>query len=311
MSNYITIDGGTTNTRLRLVKDYTVVADLRVSMGAKDCTDGCEICKAIIAEKIKELLSRANAKEKDIRAIIISGMLTSELGLYKVPHLTAPAGIRELHDSMLCKDVGISSIPCYFIPGVKVQSENIFEIDMMRGEECEFIGISDRLSPNSVCIMPGSHSKHVFFDEEKRISAFQSFLSGEMIYALSQSTILSKSVDLSVTTFDEESLLSGYDHVRSFGINRTLFHTRIMDNILGGTAEELYSFYLGAVLCEEVAALADCKKQIYVCGQRNIRKSIIFLIKNRLSLTVNEISDSESELAATVGAIKIFEYEGK
>ena len=34
MSNYITIDGGTTNTRLRLVKDYTVVADLAIKTGA-------------------------------------------------------------------------------------------------------------------------------------------------------------------------------------------------------------------------------------------------------------------------------------
>ena len=311
MSNYITIDGGTTNTRLRLVKDYLVIAESRLSMGAKDCTAGNEIYKRLIKEKIRELLTVGNAEEKDIRAIIISGMLTSEFGLCNLPHIAAPAGIRELHSSMKLMDVGISPIPCYFIPGVKIQSENVYKIDMLRGEECEFIGISEQIAPSSVCIMPGSHSKHIFSDEKKRISSFQSFLSGEMIYALSQNTILSRSIDLSITNFDGEALLSGYDCVRKFGINRALFQTRIMDNILGSSPEALYSFFLGAVLCEEVETLADCKKQIYICGQRSIRKAMMFLIKNRMSVSVTEIRDSESELAASGGAIKIFEYKGE
>jgi 2-dehydro-3-deoxygalactonokinase len=311
MSNYITIDGGTTNTRLRLVKDYLVVAESRLSMGAKDCTNGNEIYKSSIREKIKELLMIGNAEEKDIRAIIISGMLTSEFGLFNLPHISAPAGVKELHGSMKLMDVGISSIPCYFIPGVKIQSENVYEIDMLRGEECEFVGISAQMTPNSVCIMPGSHSKHIYSDEKKRIASFQSFLSGEMIYAFSKNTILSKSVDLSITNFDGEALLAGYDCVKKYGLNRALFQTRIMDKMLGQSAVALYSFFLGAILCEEVESLADCKKQIYICGQRSIRKAMIFLIKNRLFVSAVEIGDSDSEIASSRGAIEIFEYKGE
>ena len=311
MNNYITIDGGTTNTRLRLVKDYLVVAEFRLSLGARDCIVGNENYKNTIKEIIKELLIAGNMEEKDIRAIIISGMLTSELGLCNLPHIAAPAGIKELHSSMKLMDVGISSIPCYFIPGVKIQSENMYEIDMMRGEECEFIGISAQMAPNSVCIMPGSHSKHVFSDKRNRISSFQSFLSGEMIYAFSQNTILSKSIDLSITNFDVEALLSGYDCVKKHGINRALFQTRIIDKILGYSTEALYSFFLGAILCEEVESLTNCKKQIYICGQRSIRKAMIFLMKNRLSISAIEIEDSASELATSRGAIQIFEYEGE
>ena len=311
MSNYITVDGGTTNTRLRLVKDYTVVAEHRLSMGARDCTEGNEIYKKLIKEKIGELLTVGGTEESDVCAIIISGMLTSELGLYNLPHISAPAGIKELHNAMKLIDIGISTVPCYFIPGVKIESENVYEVDMLRGEECEFIGISDQLSENSICIMPGSHSKHIFSDERKRISSFKTFLSGEMIYSFSQNTILSKSVDLSINSFDGDVLLSGYDCVRSFGINRALFQTRIMDKMLGYTPEALYSFFLGAMLCEEVETLADCGKQIYICGQKNIRKAMIFLIKKRLLASVIEIEDSDSELAASCGAIKIFEYRGE
>lgn len=311
MSNYITIDGGTTNTRLRLVRDYLVVAEFKLSLGARDCIVENGNYKNTIKERIKELLIAGNTEEKDIRAIIFSGMLTSELGLCNIPHIAAPVGIKELHNSMKLMDVGISSIPCYFIPGVKIQSENIYEIDIMRGEECEFIGISAQMAPNSVCIMPGSHSKHIFSDERKRISSFQSFLSGEMIYAFSQNTILSKSIDLSITNFDGEALLFGYDCVKKYGINRALFQTRTMDKMLRYSAEALYSFFLGAILCEEVESLTDCKKQIYICGQRSIRKAMMFLIKNRLSISAIEIEDSASELATSRGAIKIFEYKGE
>lgn len=311
MRNYITIDGGTTNTRLRLVKDCLVVAESRIPMGIKDCADGNEIYKSIIKDRIKELLIAGNTEEKDVLAIIIFGMLTSELGLCNLPHIAAPVGIKELHSSMKLMDVGISPIPCYFIPGVKIQSENMYKIDMMRGEECEFIGISAQMAPNSVCIMPGSHSKHIYSDEKKRIASFQSFLSGEMIYAFSKNTILSKSIDLSITNFEGEALLTGYDCVKKYGINRALFQTRIMDKMLGQSAEALYSFFLGAILCEEVESLADCKKQIYICGQRSIRKAMIFLLKNRLSISVAEIEDSASELATSRGVIEIFEYKGE
>ena len=106
-------------------------------------------------------------------------------------------------------------------------------------------------------------------------------------------------------------MLTGYDCVKKYGINRALFQTRIMDKMLGQSAEALYSFFLGAILCEEVESLADCKKQIYICGQRSIRKAMIFLIKNRLSISVAEIEDSASELATSRGVIEIFEYKGE
>ena len=67
MSNYITIDGGTTNTRLRLIKDYPVVAESRLSMGAKDCTVGNEIYKNLIKEKIREeLLEKMQYLQKEL-----------------------------------------------------------------------------------------------------------------------------------------------------------------------------------------------------------------------------------------------------
>ena len=69
-------------------------------------------------------------------------MITSEFGLYNLPHITVPAGIKELYDAM--KEVTIpeiSEIPFVFIPGVKVTGEGLHKTDMMRGEETELVGL--------------------------------------------------------------------------------------------------------------------------------------------------------------------------
>lgn len=308
MNNYITIDGGTTNTRLRLVRAGDIVSEERFSMGAKDCLSGNIAYKELTKNKIKDLLSKSQMTEKDITAILASGMLTSEAGLYHAPYVEAPAGIGSLHRAMKSANVGISSIPCYFIPGVKISSENTDFCEVMRGEESEFIGLASLMEPSSVCILPGSHTKHIFFDDDKNITSFRTFLTGEMFSAIAQNTILLSSVDMSVSKFDESYLLLGYDKAGELGVNRALFHTRIMDKLFGKNKKELYSYFLGVILRDDVSSLADCKRHIYVGGKHQLRESILYLIRNRLNLSASAIDETYSEFASTRGAIQIFEY---
>lgn len=308
MNNYITIDGGTTNTRLRLVKNNAVAAEQRLSMGAKDCINAKESYKNFIIDKIKMLLEESKIAESEIRAILASGMLTSETGLYTVPHITAPIGLQELNSGLVRADIGISSAPCYFVPGVRIMSKDPCESDIMRGEEAEFFGISEYISQNSVLIMPGSHTKHIFCDTQKRISTFKTFMTGEMLAAISQGTILLDSIDINRLDFDGDLLILGYDHSLKLGINRALFQTRILDKLFKKSPQELYSYFLGVILCGEINTLANSKKDIYICGRHILRKSMHYLIQHRLSLSATEICEQDSELAATRGAIRIFEY---
>ena len=311
MAHYVTIDGGTTNTRIRLVTDGKVVASARLPMGAKDCIGSASPYKTRLCEDIATLLYHANLRPSDVTAMLASGMLTCEHGLCHVPHLNTPVGIAQLHGGMVRADLDGIAIPCYFIPGVKTLTEDPSQCDMMRGEESEFWGLAEQMDPDSVCVLPGSHTKHIFSDAQKRITSSNTLLTGEMLEALSQHTILSASVDMSVTEFDEDALLWGYDDACKSGINRVLFQARILDTLLQKSPREVYSYFLGAILYGDVKILEEYGKKVYIGGKRQLRESLLYLIRQRTALCAKEIPEKDAELASTYGVIRIFEYQGE
>ena len=89
------------------------------------------------------------------------------------------------------------------VPGVKTEGETIADADMMRGEETELIGLMEHLESAAVYVLPGSHSKLIHVDGAGRIVDFTTMLTGEMIAALSQNTILKDAVYLAGTRLDE------------------------------------------------------------------------------------------------------------
>ena len=87
----ITIDGGTTNTRISLVSDKTIRDRITTRVGARDSLDGTPL-RETVRDGIKELLARNRLSENDITAVALSGMIGRESGLKDIPHILAPAG---------------------------------------------------------------------------------------------------------------------------------------------------------------------------------------------------------------------------
>ena len=308
MANYITIDGGTTNTRLSLVLDGRVVDTVKYNVGARAGIDDKAPLKNAVKEGISTLLNNHGLTENDITKILASGMITSEFGLCKLDHIVAPAGIKELHDTMHETEISeISNIPFVFLRGVKLGGEALEKADMMRGEETELFGLSDKLS--GVYILPGSHSKIITVDENGRITDFKTMLTGEMIASLSQNTILKSSVDLSCDKVSNEYLLKGYHYCQSHGINEALFKVRVLGNLFGADKTQLYSFFMGVVLCDEVKEVLKINPQkITVGGKRQIKEATVKLLKNLSNAEIISASDSEVDTSSTLGAVRIFEY---
>ena len=96
MKYYITIDGGTTNTRVHLVEYGRVTQSKKISLGARDCMGGSDALKDAITKEIDNITLQKGIKPDDISAIIASGMITCEYGLCPLAHLVAPVGIEEL-----------------------------------------------------------------------------------------------------------------------------------------------------------------------------------------------------------------------
>src|SRR5262245_7541868 len=89
----VALDGGTTNTRARLVADGKVTATARRTVGVRDTVfaHGTLPLVTAVREAIDEVCAAAGGAKPEL--IVAAGMLTSEVGLSAVPHVEAPAGL--------------------------------------------------------------------------------------------------------------------------------------------------------------------------------------------------------------------------
>lgn len=306
MATYITVDGGTTNTRLYLVRDGSVVAEEKLSVGARN---GADALKSAVKDGISRLLGAQDITEDDVTAIIASGMITSEYGLCNLTHITLPAGRSELQKTMERVEFPeISTLPWYFIRGVKSVGASLEETDVMRGEETELMGIIGGDASGALYVLPGSHSKLISVDGEGRIVSFCTMLSGELFAAVMQNTILRDAADFEHNTVIEEKLFQGYEYCRDRGINEALFKTRILKNLFAASKEECYSYLLGCVLCHEVGAiLAKPEETVVIGGQKQFRLALSALLRKYGKKQVVTLSDEDVACSTALGAVRIFE----
>lgn len=303
--NYITVDGGTTNTRIRLVCNNNVSDTVKADVGARN---GSEALKKALKDGIRTLLERNRLAAEEIHRILASGMITSEFGLVELPHVSAPAGIKELHDSLYeTAFPEITPIPFCFIRGIRTAGQDLADTDMMRGEETELMGILREGA--GIYVLPGSHSKIVRTDEAGRITAFSTMLTGEMLAALSSGTILKDAVTLEDHPLDEEALTEGCRYALQHGINEALFKVRVMKNIFHHPPAALYSFFLGTVLSDEITAITRHPAPfVLVAGKAALKNATLSLLRHYTQATVLATDDVQAEYAAALGAVKIYEY---
>ncbi|MBE7012431.1 MAG: hypothetical protein E7415_07140 [Ruminococcaceae bacterium] len=307
MSTYITIDGGTSSTRASLVCDCEIIKTVKLDIGARASIENREKYTGAIKAAIDEIIS---IRKDTPKRILASGMITCEFGLCNLPHLEAPAGIYELHESMHETVISeISDIPFVFMRGVRVNSDDFDKVDMMRGEETEIMGILKEEYGECIYILPGSHSKIIKVDENGRIAEFSTMLTGEMIASLSQGTILKDAVDLGNSKINDEYLLKGYDYAKEAGINKALFKVRILKNIFGCSNDEVYSFFMGAVLSDEIYyILKDGAESIVLGGKSQIKKAMAIILNKKSDKRIIELDEKAVDYSTSLGMIRIYEY---
>src|SRR5207247_10316291 len=109
--------------------------------------------------------------------------------------------------------------------------------DMMRGEETEIIGLmSDAklagLRERSLLVLPGSHSKHVWIEDQSVID-FRTFMTGELFEVLGRQSLLRASVDAagptrsdSLSEPDRAAFQEGVSWAKAHGLAGGLFRVR-------------------------------------------------------------------------------------
>ena len=305
MAIYITVDGGTTNTRLSLVSAGDVVDTVKYAVGA---AMGREAVERAVSDGVSALLSKNGVAPIEVDSVIASGMITSEGGMYNLPHVSSPAGLDELAEGVFeTRSPLFPEIPLAFVRGVRINSGTLSTLDMMRGEETEIMGIGD-CAPNTLYIFPGSHMKHILTDSNSRIYDSKTTLTGEMISAVARDTILKNSVSLGACQVNFEYLAMGYELSRDVGLSFALFKARVLDKLMGASPEEVYSFYIGAMLeCDISIASRSEAECVTVGGKRELREPIVHLLRKYSDKSVCELADEDAALATVRGAIKIYE----
>lgn len=303
MKNLLTFDVGTTNSRIRRWTGEEMKEEIKISFGVKDGS-------AVLEKKLAEVVESIRSKVDKIDAIIASGMITSNLGLCEIPHIETPVTMEKLARGMEQKE--LFGIPAYYITGIKT-SEKLKDLnlsDVIRGEEVEVYGILKSLDikENSLVILPGTHNKFILVNENKEIVDFTTTISGEMLQALTNNTILRTSLDGSYCKeIDYNFLEMGFKFSRERGFGKALFSLRTLDLFNKLSIDEKASYLLGIVIQNDVETLYLNKliknnEKIILGGAGTLTKAFGHILKNIENRDVIFIEDGR---LSALGALEI------
>lgn len=317
----ILIDSGTTNTRIRLLKEneetITDIEKKEVGVRITAIEGNNDTLKKHLYDGIKIIIDRNNLTPSDIKHVIASGMITSNLGLYEVPHINAPAQIDDFSSGSIVKKMDeFFGLTWIFTPGLKNNPlvadpiEEINKFDFMRGEEVETIGLLGQfdIEGEGIVILPGSHTKFVFISEDKGLEYCLSTLGGETIYAIQHQTILSSSLSNEmIAEVDEDRLYQGYKAAEKYGLTRSFYHVRLLQTFSNMTNNELANYYVGAVLQSDLKSLDSTVgesdlKWIIVGGSEALKNAFSYLVKKIYpNLSIITPSEEQIERANVLG----------
>ena len=324
----ITIDTGTTNTRVSVWKDDGIIAQSFQAVGVRDTAISGSKNTLMNAVKtaIDDAMKQANISYNDPLILLSSGMITSNVGLYELAHQIAPAGVAELAQGMVKVDMPEVAVqPIWFVPGVRnntglVTAENVEAMDIMRGEETEVIGVIQSLDLQgpALIILPGSHSKFVRIDEENRITGCVTTIGGELLDVITQNTILASSLQHGFADeIDKTALLEGSRTCQKVGLSRSCFSVRILDMFAHQSKNEKANFLLGAVLSSDISAIKNSDAlnitsdmTIVIGGKKILKEAFAALINDDAFFTgkIRVIEDNPKPLSG-LGILELARFK--
>lgn len=243
------------------MRDDEIVARADAMVGVRDSArDGST---ARLQAAMRDLFAEVQTHEK-ASCVIAAGMITSSLGLADVPHLAAPAGVRELAAATQTYHFpAVTDLPVRLVPGIRSGAaecdfDSVADVDVMRGEETLCVGLVELGLAQLPCTVLnlGSHWKAIQLDAAGRIAASVTSLTGELIYAAQTQTILASAVPHErPAIIDPHWAAAGMREQRRAGLARSLFCVRLLEQKGRCTPEERMAYLVGAFLAADFDGL--------------------------------------------------------
>lgn len=329
---FVVIDCGSTTTRMYLLRNNELIGKSEIPVGVKDTvtTGSKQKLKDGIKEGIEAVARIANINLTDIKYAVASGMITSEIGLLELPHLTAPISIDELANQVHVEentDVFPLKMPVIFIKGIKNDCgssswDTIRKIDLMRGEETQVVGLLAKYRPKLPVniIELGSTTKLIHIDKLGRIAGSITTLSGQVYDAVKKETFIGGCVKSQTPAdegpyFSEEILNHACTCVENAGLLRSLLFTRFIQFSLPTSAKERRFFLESVIAADDLNIFAeaanmgfDLATEFMLVGNTGRARIYESIITKKLGsqVPITTISAKEDvEMLAVLGAAEI------
>jgi 2-dehydro-3-deoxygalactonokinase len=316
----VTLDGGTTHTRLALWRAGQVQARAHRAVGARDVAHQG---RAVLAQAVQDCMNELLPGNPADGLVLASGAITSPQGLVDMAHVPTPAGPAELAAAMQRHDLPGIAAPCWWITGVRNHMPGppalaeVGALDMMRGEEVETLALLDRmhLAGPATLLLPGSHFKLVRVDDQGRVAACVTTLTGEVLQALTMHTLIRTSLDGRFADhLDPGALRAGAAAARASGLSRAAFTVRVLDvnGLLDRNARACW--LLGAVLADDLRVVATERARhpegpLLLAGKPLLRDSLALLLADQ-GLDVQAATDDQQADLAGRGALRLAQARG-
>lgn len=206
--------------------------------------------------------------------LIACGMVGSAQGWREARYQPLPARASELATAMTVIERP-GGQPLHVVPGLLQAGELP---NVMRGEETQIAGVLQSLAdegrrPARLLVgLPGTHTKWAWVDDGA-VVRFETFMTGEVYAALSQHTILGRTMVLGAP-HDESAFARGLRVAQSalgaMGVLSTVFSVRTLGLTRQLTGEAQPDYLSGLLIGHEVAALAlalDAGWPVVLCGE--------------------------------------------
>lgn len=180
-----------------------------------------------------------------------SGMIGSRTGWHEAPYVECPADPAQLVAQAVRFRIG--DHPAAILPGACVRTDD-GDMDVMRGEELQLLGIVDTIDLEDVLVcIPGTHCKWARLADGALID-FKTFITGELFQLLRKQSLVGAFA--AGDAFDEAAFRRGVQRGTDRTLANAVFAARA--NALAGTLPpvEVSAYLSGVLIGSEIKAQA-------------------------------------------------------
>lgn len=313
MKNFVFLDCGSAVMRFYFVENDQVVQIHKEERGINSFSSREEL-KAFLKEAFGRFLERMDRTSEEVAFLMASGMITSDMGLKNVPHLTAPAGAGELaagidvlkgedspFDQPLLLVRGIKN------PGIMEEFTHLENSDLMRGEELQALGVLEQFgmsqAPTAI-IELGSTTKLIEVDAQGKITGSYTALSGQTYQAIIDGTFIGGSVKTDGTEkpkgyYDAQIVREAVAAVERDGFLRSVMTVRFAGVLLKKTWYQRQLYYSALFAGDDknwlIRRMGDfpADARIYLVGNESRCRVYETMIGDCLDCRITVVSDSQ------------------